>query len=315
MGNRLVMKLRVADMRAETPDVLGLRLEHPRRPSLPAWSAGAHVDVHLPHGGIRQYSLCGDPEDLGHYQIAVKREHLGRGGSTWLHEHLRAGTELPVSAPRNHFRLDPQAGPHLLIAGGIGVTPIAAMARTLKRRGTAFRLHYCARDQAHAPLLADLEAVCGAELTTWLSADDRRLDPIAVLGAATGARLYVCGPRRLTDAVEQAALALGWPAERFHAERFTALEDADFRPEPFEAVIASSGARLQVPAERSLLSVLADNGIAPDSSCEIGVCGACECGYLEGEVVHRDVVLGPDDRATRLMTCVSRGKGTIILDL
>lgn len=315
MGNRLVMKLRVADLHPETPSVVGIRLEHPRRPQLPAWSPGAHVDVHLPGGEVRQYSLCGDPDDRSHYRIAVKREDAGRGGSRWLNSHLEVGAELPVSAPRNHFRLEPQNGRHLLIAGGIGVTPLAAMARQLKQQGTDFVLHYCARNRQNAPLLAELEAICGAALKTWISELGQRFDAASVLAAETGAELYVCGPARLTDSVEQTALSLGWPEERFHAEHFAALQDVDFHPEAFEAVIASSGLRLDVPADRSLLAVLSENGIALDSSCEIGVCGACECGYLDGAVLHRDVVLGPDLRKTRLMSCVSRGKGTITLDL
>ena len=315
MSNRLIMKLRVAGLRQETPDVMAIRLEHPRRPRLPAWEAGAHVDVHLPEGGIRQYSLCGDPDDRSHYSIAVKREDTGRGGSRWLHTHLDIGAELPVSAPRNHFQLTPQNGPHLLIAGGIGVTPLAAMARELRRHGTDFVLHYCARNRLSAPLLEELEAICGKQLRIWLSDDGERFEPQSVLADAVGGELYVCGSARLTDAVQQAATSVGWPEERFHSEHFAALQDANFEPEAFEAVIASSGARLEIPAERSLLSVLSENGIALDSSCEIGVCGACECGYIEGAIVHRDVVLGPDLRKTRLMSCVSRGRGTIVLDL
>lgn len=315
MSNRLIMKLRVAELRQETPDVMAIRLEHPRRPRLPAWDAGAHVDVHLPEGSIRQYSLCGDPEDRSHYLIAVKREDTGRGGSRWLHTHLGAGAELPVSAPRNHFQLSPQSGPHLLIAGGIGVTPLAAMARELKRQGTDFVLHYCARNRLSAPLLEELEAICGKHLKVWLSDDGERFEPERVLADAPGTELYVCGPTRLTDAVEQAAMSLDWPAEGYHSEHFTALQDADFQPEAFEAVIASTGSELTIPADRSLLSVLAENGIVLDFSCEIGVCGACECGYTEGTIHHRDVVLGPDRRKTRLMSCVSRGKGTVVLDL
>ncbi len=315
MSSRLIMKLRVAEIRHETPDVMAIRLEHPRRPRLPAWAAGAHVDVHLPDGRVRQYSLCGDPDDRSHYRIAVKREDNGRGGSAWLHGHLPVGAELPVSAPRNHFRLDPDGGRHLLIAGGIGITPLLAMARTLERHGTDFLFHYCVRNPKSAPLLEELAAICGPRLTTWMSDDGAFLDPGPVLAGAAGAQVYVCGPASLTDAVEQAARSLDWPAGCFHTERFAALQDADFTPEAFEAVLASDGSRIEVPADRSLLSVLAEKGVALESSCEIGVCGACECGYREGEVVHRDVVLDPERRKTRLMPCVSRGKGTIVLDL
>ena len=125
--------------------------------------------------------------------------------------HLEAGAELPVSAPRNHFRIDPLSGRHLLIAGGIGVTPLLPMARELKRQGAAFAFHYCARNRVSAPLLEELEALCGAELKTWMTGDAERFDPVSVLAEETGAELYVCGPVRLTDAVEQAALSLHWP--------------------------------------------------------------------------------------------------------
>ena len=314
MGDRLIMKLRVGAVAAAAPDVLVLDLVHPKRPALPAWTAGAHVDVNVP-GGVRQYSLCGDPENLGTYRIAVKREDGGRGGSQWIHATAREGAELHVSAPRNHFPLNPEAARHVLVAGGIGVTPILAMARALATQGADFVVHDCARSAEEAPPLGPLAEVCGDRLTTWFSKEGRRLDPANLLAEAEGADLYVCGPASLTAALEAAAKAAGFPSARYHTEHFAALSGAGFTPEPFEVVIASSGKRLHVPAERSLLSVLRDNHFIRGSSCEIGVCGSCECGYVSGEVIHRDVVLGPEERASRLMPCVSRARGTLMLDL
>lgn len=314
MSDRLIMKLRVAGIALATPDVLVLDLVHPKRPELPAWTAGAHVDAIVP-GGVRQYSLCGDPADRSRYRIAVKRETGGRGGSKWIHETVGEGAELHISAPRNHFALDPSAGRHVLVAGGIGVTPILAMARTLAAGGKDFAAHYCARSPSEAPLLDELKAVCGDRLTTWFSGDGRRLDVSALVAASTGTDLYACGPAGLTRALEAEIAAQGFPMERYHTEHFAALSDADFKPEPFEVVIASSGKRISVPADRTLLAVLRDNHFVRGSSCEIGVCGSCECGYVSGDVIHRDVVLSPAARTHRLMPCVSRARGTLTLDL
>lgn len=315
MSGRLIMKLTVAEQAAVTADVSTFAFAHPRRPLLPAWEPGAHVDVHLPDGAVRQYSLYGDPAERGRYRIAVKREDAGRGGSRWIHDHLKPGDEIFVCAPRNHFALNPDAARHVLIAGGIGVTPLLAMARRLAAQGADFAVHFCARSRQAAPLVDALEAVCGDRLTLWLSGEGRRMDVGAVLDQAAGADLYVCGPQALTQAVEAAAAARGWPESRYHTEHFAARLDADFRPEPFEAVIASTGRRLQVPADRSLLAVLREAGFVRGSSCEIGVCGTCECGYRDGAVIHRDVVLPFEARKSRLMPCVSRAIGTLTLDL
>lgn len=309
------MKLTVAEAAAVTADVSTFAFAHPRRPALPAWVPGAHVDVHLPDGAVRQYSLYGDPAERGLYRIAVKREDAGRGGSRWLHQNLKVGGEIFVSAPRNHFALNADAKRHVLVAGGIGVTPLIAMARQLAAEDADFVFHYCARSRESAPLVAALETLCGDRLRLWLSAEGRRLDIAALLDAEAGADLYVCGPSALTEAAEGAAAARGWPEARYHTEHFAARADAGFTPEPFEAVIASSGRVLQVPADRSLLAVLRENGFVRGSSCEIGVCGTCECGYRDGTVIHRDVVLSHAARKTRLMPCVSRARGAITLDL
>lgn len=315
MSARLIMKLEVATSAATTPDVLHLTLIHPRRPELPAWTAGAHVDLRLPDGRVRQYSLCGDPADRSRYELAIKREDAGRGGSAWVHGNLSAGAVAAVSAPRNNFPLAAGARRHVLVAGGIGVTPLLAMARSLAAEGAAFTLHLCARSAAEAPLLADLHAVCGERLHTWFSAEGRRFDPASLSGEEPGTHVYACGPRRLTGAVQAALADGGWPTDRVHVEHFAAISDEAFKPEPFEARIASTGAVLHVPADRSLLDVLRESGFAMDSSCEIGVCGACECGYRDGVVIHRDSVLPVDDRQDRMTPCVSRARVGVTLDL
>ncbi|MCC0808109.1 oxidoreductase [Methylobacterium sp. W2] len=315
MSARLVMKLQVAAAVATTPDVLHLTLVHPRRPELPAWTAGAHVDLRLPDGRVRQYSLCGDPADRGRYEIAIKREEAGRGGSAWAHGNLGVGSVADVSAPRNNFPLAPAARRHILVAGGIGVTPLLAMARTLAADRAEFALHVCARSAADAPLLADVRALCGDRLQVWFADDGRRLDPTRLCDFTVDTHVYACGPRRLTDAVQSALDAQGWPPEQVHVEHFAPLSDETFKPEPFEARIASTGALLHVPADRSLLDVLREHGVSQPASCELGVCGACECGYRDGTVIHRDAVLSVGKRRDRMTPCVSRAQGSVTLDL
>lgn len=315
MSARIVMTLRVEAAEAVTPEVLRLALVHPRRPELPAWEPGAHVDLRLPDGRVRQYSLCGDPADRSRYVLAVKREAAGRGGSDWAHANLLPGALAHVSHPRNNFPLAADATRHVLIGGGIGVTPLAAMARRLAATGADFTLHLCAGSPERAPLLAELRAVCGDRLTGWFSSEGRRFDPAALGAPGDGVHVYACGPQRLTDAVLAALKAGGWPQEQVHVEHFAPIRDENDKPEPFDAVIASTGAVLHVPADLSLLDVLRANGFSMPSSCEIGVCGSCECGYRDGTVIHRDVVLPVGRRQDRMMPCVSRARVRMTLAL
>ena len=310
------MKMNVVDVATTGGDVRLLTLRHPRRPRLPEPTPGAHVDVRLPDGKVRQYSLCGDPDDATAYRIAVKLEPEGRGGSRWIHEHLVAGAVAHVSAPRNHFRLAASAAQHVLVAGGIGITPLAAMAHRLVRDRSSFVLHYCARNAARAPLLAELRALCGDRLQTYFPDGDgsRRFDAVVALAERpANAHVYCCGPARLVEHVRSAAAH--WPGEAVHFEFFAPLADDDFEPVPFEIFVASSGQTFTVPADRSALQILRENGFSLSSSCELGVCGSCECGYTAGHVIHRDVVLEADARRNRMLLCVSRAEGRIVLDL
>lgn len=313
MTARLIMKLRVAATRLTTPDVLHVTFVHPLRPELPAWTPGAHVDLRFP-GKIRQYSLCGDPADRMRYEIAVKREAAGRGGSAWAHANLVAGAETHVSAPRNNFPLA-AARRHVLIGGGIGITPLLPMARNLAAAGADFTLHFCARGVADAPLLAEAQAICGSRLQTWFTADGRRFDPAQLGAPHQGTHLYACGPQRLLDAVKAGATAAGWLDSQIHAEVFQATLDENYKAEPFDVTLASTGAVLHVPADRSLLSVLRDHGVGMPSSCELGVCGSCICGYRDGIVIHRDLVIPLSARQDRMTPCVSRARVSLTLDL
>lgn len=312
---RLIMKLRVADIRPEPGDVRVFTFLHPGKPVLPPFKAGAHVDLHLPDGKIRQYSLLGDEQDRTRYRIGVKLEPGGRGGSEWLHRNLRIGSELPVSAPRSHFALA-EGDRHLLLAGGIGITPIIAMARSLQASGKAFQLHYFSRSRAGTPLREEIERDFDRG-SVFFHFDDEpatRADLTILLAARRGdEQLYYCGPPGFMAAVGKAGSH--WPGDAVHFEAFNPAMDDGFVPEPFLIEIRSSGVLLPVAADMSALSVLRAAGISLSSSCENGVCGTCECGFLTGSPIHRDSVLKAEARGHRFIPCVSRAKGTLKLDL
>lgn len=306
------MKLVVAAVQPSTPDVSVFSLRHAKRPTLPAFTPGAHVDVRLPDGRIRQYSLIGDPADLRTYQIAIRRDEAGRGASVWAHRALVPGAVALVSTPRNNFPLAAGAARHVLVAGGIGITPFVAMARDLSRAGADFVLHFCARDR-QAPLLAEVQSICGDRLVTHFAGSDVRFDAADIGGPSPGTHVYCCGPRRLTDAVRQATAH--WPAASVHFEVFQATLDENFVPEPFDVTLASTGVSIRVAARQSALDALRQHGLLLPSSCELGVCGACECGYSGGTVLHRDSVLSVAARQDRMMLCVSRARVGVVLDL
>jgi vanillate O-demethylase ferredoxin subunit len=316
MTARLIMKMIVAEVSVDTDTVSVFSFRHRRRAHLPPPLPGAHVDVRLPDGRVRQYSLCGDAADDTVYRIAVKREDDGRGASRWLHENLKVGTTALVSTPRNNFPLAGEAERHVLIAGGIGVTPFVPMTLALARRGEAFTLHYCARS-GRAPLIAALRASCARDqLKTYFGDEPRaaRFDADVICAQLQpGTHVYCCGPQRLTEAVRTAVAH--WPVEQVHFEVFKPTLDENFNPEPFDVKIASTGEVVRVPANRSALEVLRERGVPLPSSCELGVCGSCECGYREGTVIHRDSVLKTAARQDRMMLCVSRARVGVTLDL
>ena len=258
---RLIMKLSVVAVRREPGDVLVIDLKHPRRPRLPRFEPGSHVDVHLPDGKVRQYSLCGDGADLSRYTIAVKREEAGRGGSAWIHNAVTAGCILPVSAPRNHFPLRIGNGPVLLLAGGIGITPILAMARALAREGEPFELHYFTRSRRVAPLLPEISGALPATSVT-LHFDDEvetRQDITSLLTERPeGAQLYYCGPAGFMAAV--AGAAAHWPEGTVHFEAFQPPDFNGAPPEPF-AIQLRDGRQIDVPAAITALAALRAAGV------------------------------------------------------
>lgn len=279
--------------------------------SLPGYSAGSHVQVCLPNGRRNAYSLVGDTADPHRYRIAVRRQDASRGGSRYLHEHLRVGDPLRLSTPANCFALHSGARRHLLIAGGIGITPFIAYSHELLRRGVEFELHFAYRGGLSDAYLAELRELLGERLHGY-DGDCRVLDLDQVLRQRPlGSHVYACGPQRLLEALRARAAALGWHASRVHWEAFSAPAPG----QPFSVELSRSGQRLEVSADQSLLEALEGAGVDIPNLCRGGVCGQCHTRYLKGEVEHRDHFLTPGQRGDGLMPCVSRGRGSLLLDL
>lgn len=308
-------------MRLEAEGILGLELVAADGAELPPFEAGAHIDLHLPNGLIRQYSLCNDPRERHRYRIAVLRDAASRGGSQAVHELLRIGQRLSIGAPRNLFALDEQAPRSLLLAGGIGITPLLAMAWRLHALGADFALHQCVRT---ARLAAFAERLASAPFAarTHLHRDDvsaeQKLDLPALLAAEpANSQLYVCGPSGFMDYVLNTARVQGWAEERLHREYFAAPE-GEGGGGTFTLRIASSGQELRVPEDRSALEVLEEAGFDIPVSCGQGICGTCLTRVLDGQPEHRDLFLSNEERARndQFTPCCSRARSAcLVLDL
>lgn len=321
-----MLPLLVRQVRFEAIGINSYELVHADGSELPGFEAGSHVDIHLPGGLVRQYSLCGDPKDRRRYVIAVLNEENGRGGSRLLHETLQVRNIVTVSHPRNNFPLALDARRHILIAGGIGITPLKAMAHRLASDGAAYELHYCAKGPEYAAFRDELEAKTGDCLVqSHFDGGDpsRGLDIAALLkDHVEGTHLYYCGPAGFMSAC--AAASAHWPKGTVHSEHFKAppapnpvLEDAgSSSTDNFVVEIASSGVRFDIPAGRSIVDVLDEAGIVIDTSCVSGLCGTCKVRYLSGTVDHRDFILSDDERRDHLTICVSRATSQrLVLDL
>ncbi|WP_048877019.1 cytochrome P450/oxidoreductase [Saccharomonospora saliphila] len=304
----------VEEVTREADGIVGLTLADPTGAALPDWSPGAHIDLDL--GGVtRQYSLCGDPADRHRYRVAVLREPAGRGGSVFVHDSVEAGHHLSLRGPRNHFRLDPDARRLLFVAGGIGITPIIAMADHARARGVPYEIHYCGRDESTMAFLDRLRAHHGAHLHVHTTSGGTRLDVAALLAEPEeGTSIHACGPERLLDALAEAAAH--WPEDALRVEHFTSSR-AVLDPESehaFDVELADSGLTVRVAPDETVLQRLRAANIDVPSDCEEGLCGTCEVPVLAGEIDHRDVVLtGGERRAgTRMMACCSRARGTTL---
>ncbi|WP_327398881.1 PDR/VanB family oxidoreductase [Streptomyces sp. NBC_01288] len=315
-------RLLVRQARWVAHHVLELRLTRPTGGALPAWEPGAHVELTLPSGLRRAYSLCGEVTDTEAWTIAVHHVPEGRGGSREIHETALVGREMEVRGPVNRFPLLPAPG-YLLLAGGIGVTPLLPMARELTARGLPWRLILGARDRSRLVYAEELTAL-GGDRVLLVPQDEAGLPDLAAELAATPPTyaVYACGPRPMLDAVT-ALCRTADPARSLHLERFTAATDAipdqlGATSGEFEVVLTRSGLRLTVPADRSVLDVVREKLPDVPYSCEEGYCGTCETPVTAGVPDHRDTVIEPSERptATTMMICVSRCDSPVLeLDL
>jgi ferredoxin-NADP reductase len=316
------LQVRVRATTYEAQHILGFELV-PIVPAttLPAFTAGAHIDVHLPGGLLRSYSLLNDPQETHRYRIGVNRDAHSRGGSRHMHEQLRTGAVLTISTPRNLFEMDESSAFNVFIAGGIGITPMLSMIARSQALGTPWRLHYAARTRQHAGFLDVLAAYQGqpgaeVQLNFDQESGGRMLDLNAVIAALPeGAHVYACGPQPLLAAYEQATAIL--PPARVHREYFAAKEAAA-TDGSYTVTLARSQRTLQIQPGQTLLDGLIAIGAEPTFSCQQGICGTCEVRVLEGTPDHRDMVLTEAEQAAndRMMVCCSGAKSVrLVLDL
>lgn len=318
IGRQATLRVRVKRKWRAGEEVTGLELA-PLDGHLPTFQPGAHIDLHLPNGLVRQYSITNGPGELLSYIIAVKREPDSRGGSAAIADQLREGDVVAISEPRNNFPLRRDATRTIFIAGGIGLTPLLAMAKALRRSNLGFEFHAFARSAAHLPLGAELDEL-GADVVRHLglSPAETAMQIRNLLGQHRYARqLYICGPGPMLELTRGLAAALGWPDEAVHFEYFKNAQVID-TSSSFTVELARSALSLTVPSGKSILEVLRDNGIAAPSSCEQGACGTCLTRVLEGVPEHQDVYLNDTEKRSNscLMTCVSRAKTPrLVLDI
>lgn len=290
------------------------------RSPLPSFDGGAHIDVEISPGLVRQYSLCGDPADRSRYRLGILRDPKSRGGSSRLHEVFLEGRMVRIGPPRNLFPLESAASQTILVGGGIGITPLIAMAYSLDRLRKDFVLHYCAREPAKAAFLQELRDAPFADRVRMHFDSDGEAARFSfdqdLPEPQVGIHLYVCGPDGFMTWMREGALERGYPAAQLHQEFFSSQVDAS--GSRFDVVLASSGTVVEVAEGQSIVQALAAVGVKVTVSCEQGVCGTCLCNVLEGEPDHRDVYLTDEEKADndQILLCCSRARSpTLVLDL
>lgn len=313
-------RTRVASVEKLATDIVGLELHPLDGPELPAFSAGSHLDLHLPNGLRRSYSLVNDAAERHRYRLAVKREADGRGGSAYIHDTLKAGDVINVGCPRNHFLLEEHAACSVLLAGGIGVTPLISMALRLCRLGRPFHFHYGARSRADAAFVEQLEHLPlpdGSTLTFHFESEAGGVIDFRSVAdeAPDGSHFYCCGPRPMISAFETQLAHID--PSRIHREHFSG-EPVSADQGGFEVALARSGRTILVPEGTTILDALLDAGVEVDFSCMEGFCGSCRVDVLEGRPVHNDTVLSPAERKSGkvMMICCSTVAGErLVLDI
>jgi len=319
MSNSSTISALVHTLRHEAEGIISVELRPWGDTVFTPFEAGSHIDLHLPNGLVRSYSLLNAPSDQGRYVVGILRDRASRGGSRYVHEQLRVGTQLQISQPRNNFALDTRASHSVLVAGGIGITPIYCMFRQLLALGRSAELIYCARSRAEAALVDEISGL-GAKVLYHFNDEKGGLPDLAsyLAGRPADTHFYCCGPTPMLDAFEQTCERLGYP--HAHIERFTAAEVAasEDAQDSYSVELSKSGKTVSVEPGWNLLDVLLEAGCDIEYSCREGVCGSCETRELEGDVDHRDGVLTKAERAANksMMVCVSGCKSRrLVLDL
>jgi vanillate O-demethylase ferredoxin subunit len=314
-----LIDLRLRQIRLEADGICSYEFVSAQGATLPAFTAGAHIDLHLPQNHVRSYSLASPPHDRGRYVIAVQREAAGRGGSTWMHDSLRVGHVLQAGAPTNDFVLHEAAELSVFIAGGIGITPILSMIARLDAVGRAWQLHYASRCPQATAFIDTLAALDGGrDRVKYCFGSDRaeRLDIAAIVARAdVGTHLYCCGPARMIDAFIEAGAER--PPAGMHYERFAAA-DAPAVEGGFEIVLQRSGKRFAIEPGKTILDALLDHDVSVPYACSNGICGTCLTGVVSGLPDHRDEFLSPDEKelGRSMMVCCSGSKSPVlVLDL
>ena len=320
--NAAKISVRVARKSQEALDICSYELVATDGTALPGFSAGSHVDVHLPGGLTRQYSLCNDASETHRYLIGVLRDPASRGGSQAMHDTVEEGDVLQISAPKNHFPLAHAASRSLLLAGGIGITPILCMAERLAASAAPFEMHYCSRSQERAAFYERIRASGFASQVHFHFDDGASVQklslPDLLAEPQPGVHLYVCGPKGFMDAVLQTARTSGWPEAQLHYEFFSAEVVKSDDDASFDVKLASSGRVVRIAADQTVAKALALAGVEIPMSCEQGVCGTCLTRVLEGEPDHKDMYLTPEEQAAndQFTPCCSRSKSALlVLDL
>ncbi len=315
------IQVRVVKKQAEAEGIASFELARVDGAALPPFSAGSHIDVHLPGGLTRQYSLCNASHESHRYRIAVLRDPASRGGSVAMHDSVHQGDVITISTPRNHFALHP-AQRTVLLAGGIGVTPLLCMADRLARTGADFALHYCTRSAERTAFAAEIAASAMAPRVHFhfdAGPAEQKLDIAAVLAApGPDKRLYVCGPAGFIDHVVNSAKALGWAQDHIHLEYFGAPAQDTSGDQGFDVRIASTGKVYAIAPDVSVVEALRKEGIDILTSCEQGVCGTCLTRVRSGQPDHRDHYLTPEEQAAndQFLPCCSRARSArLVLEL
>ncbi|HKT99415.1 MAG TPA: PDR/VanB family oxidoreductase [Paraburkholderia sp.] len=313
------LQLKIAQKKRIARDIWCFELVDPTGGTLPPFEAGANLTVEVPNGARRSYSLCNDSQEQDRYVIAVKRDGNGRGGSVSLVDETSEGDRVSVSMPRNEFPLDPKGKEFILVAGGIGITPMLSMARQLKSEGMRrFKLYYLSRDPENTAFHEELSSAEWRQQVTMhhdLGDASKSFDFWTIFERPkAGAHVYCCGPQALMDAVRD--MTGHWPSGTVHFESFGAGSAAAKENKPFTVHLKHSGQSFEIPADKSILDVLRAANVRVASSCESGTCGSCRTGLCSGEAEHRDLVLRDDEKAAQIMVCVSRAvSAELVLDL